>query len=110
MDRLIDSEKDVSLLRRMGIVENMLGSDKEVAELFNGLCKGVAVPELDKHIFEGLKPKVIQHYRDKYKVQFAEFLEKYLSSPWKIAALVGAILGLLFNAVQTIILIIMLQK
>ena len=37
MDRLIDSKEDASLLKRMGIVENMLGSDKEVAEVFNGL-------------------------------------------------------------------------
>ena len=63
---LLDSEEDISLLRRMGIAENMLGSDKEVAELFNGLCKGVTVDD----VFEGLIPKVSQHYRNKYKVQF----------------------------------------
>ncbi|RZC59824.1 hypothetical protein C5167_007118 [Papaver somniferum] len=42
MDRIIDSAKDVSLLHSKGIIKNALGSDKEVAKLFNQLSKDVA--------------------------------------------------------------------
>ncbi|XP_049387641.1 uncharacterized protein LOC125851941 [Solanum stenotomum] len=41
MDHLIDSEKDVSLLRQKGIIENWMGEDKEVASLFNKNGNGV---------------------------------------------------------------------
>jgi hypothetical protein len=47
MDELIDSEEDVTLLRKSGVVTNYLGSDAEVAELFNGLCKGVTLSMID---------------------------------------------------------------
>ncbi|KAG5608636.1 hypothetical protein H5410_019917 [Solanum commersonii] len=35
MDYLIDSDKDVNLLRQKGIIENWIGEDKEVASIFN---------------------------------------------------------------------------
>ncbi|KAH0781620.1 hypothetical protein KY290_001218 [Solanum tuberosum] len=41
MDHLIDSEKDVSLLRQKGIIENWMGEDKEVASLFNKNGHGI---------------------------------------------------------------------
>jgi hypothetical protein len=39
MDNLINTEKDVAYLLEQGILEHWLGSDIEVAEMFNGLCK-----------------------------------------------------------------------
>ncbi|XP_049381096.1 uncharacterized protein LOC125845563 [Solanum stenotomum] len=41
MDHLIDSEKDVSLLRQKGIIENWMGEDKEMASLFNKNGHGI---------------------------------------------------------------------
>ncbi|RWR90979.1 UPF0481-like protein [Cinnamomum micranthum f. kanehirae] len=41
MDSLINTRKDVKLLSQSGIIEHVLGSDKEVAILFNNLCRGV---------------------------------------------------------------------
>lgn len=40
MDHMIDSERNVALLRSKGIIRNIYGSDKEVAALFNKLTKG----------------------------------------------------------------------
>ncbi|WRX28568.1 Protein of unknown function DUF247 [Theobroma cacao] len=37
MDNLIDSAKDVQLLRFSGIIENMLGDNEVVAQMFNKL-------------------------------------------------------------------------
>uniref|UniRef100_A0A0D2ZT14 Uncharacterized protein n=1 Tax=Brassica oleracea var. oleracea TaxID=109376 RepID=A0A0D2ZT14_BRAOL len=41
MDNLIDSHEDVSYLHYCGIIEHWLGSDSEVANLFNRLCEEV---------------------------------------------------------------------
>lgn len=100
MDELIDSEEDVAVLRRSDIVINYLGSDSEVAELFNGLCKGVTVSRTDA--LAKLKEDVDDHYRSKFKVWFTELMKEHFSSPWRSLALAGAILALLLTAVQTI--------
>ncbi|KAF6136464.1 hypothetical protein GIB67_035023 [Kingdonia uniflora] len=41
MDNLINSPEDVGHLHYHGIIEHWLGSDTEVADLFNGLCQEV---------------------------------------------------------------------
>lgn len=40
MDSLINTPKDVALLKQADIIEHVLGSDEDVALLFNKLCKG----------------------------------------------------------------------
>ena len=92
MDELIDSEEDVALLRRSGIVTNYLGSDAEVAELFNCLCKGITLSRVD--VFYKMKEQINVHYRNKFKVWFTELVKEHFSSPWRSLALVGAIVAL----------------
>ncbi len=43
MDSLIDLAEDVMVLRSKGILLNFLGSDQEVANLFNAIAK-ILVP------------------------------------------------------------------
>ncbi|KAJ1386384.1 hypothetical protein SESBI_40819 [Sesbania bispinosa] len=43
MSTIIDNIMDVALLNRRGILINVLGSDKDVAKLFNSLCKDITV-------------------------------------------------------------------
>jgi hypothetical protein len=108
MDQLIDSEADVALLRRKGIVTNRLGSDGEVAKLFNSLCKGVTVSLED--VFDQLTEKVNVHYNNEFKVHCAELVKEHFSSPWKILGLAAAIILLLLTTVQTIFAILTLYK
>ncbi|KAL2499643.1 Plant protein of unknown function (DUF247) [Abeliophyllum distichum] len=50
MDNLIDSAEDVSYLHYCGIIEHWLGSDAEVAELFNRLCQEVVFDMNDSYL------------------------------------------------------------
>ncbi|KAK9232423.1 hypothetical protein WN943_022669 [Citrus x changshan-huyou] len=53
MNGIIDTEEDVKLLRRKGILLNRLKSDAEVADLWNGMSKSIKltkVPHLNKVI------------------------------------------------------------
>ena len=43
MDNIIDSAKDVALLSTSGIIQNAIGSDKAVAQLFNSISKDVVL-------------------------------------------------------------------
>ena len=43
MDNIIDSAKDVALLRSRGIIQNAVGSDKAVAKLFNSISRDVVL-------------------------------------------------------------------
>ncbi|XP_019100246.1 PREDICTED: UPF0481 protein At3g47200-like [Camelina sativa] len=50
MDNLINSPEGVSYLHHYGIIEHWLGSDSEVADLFNGLCKDVVFNLKDSYL------------------------------------------------------------
>uniref|UniRef100_M1AR05 Uncharacterized protein n=1 Tax=Solanum tuberosum TaxID=4113 RepID=M1AR05_SOLTU len=43
MDYLIDSDKDVNVLRGKGIISNQLGEDNEVANIINKIGQGVNI-------------------------------------------------------------------
>ncbi|KAI3671507.1 hypothetical protein L1987_87245 [Smallanthus sonchifolius] len=48
MNRIIDTEEDAKYLRERGIVLNHLKSDKEVADLWNGMSKSVKLTKVAK--------------------------------------------------------------
>ncbi|CAH8268108.1 unnamed protein product [Arabidopsis lyrata] len=50
MDNLINASEDVSYLHYCGIIEHWLGSDSEVADLFNRLCQEVVFDPKDSHL------------------------------------------------------------
>ncbi|CAA0385431.1 unnamed protein product [Arabidopsis thaliana] len=62
MDNLINSSEDVSYLHHYGIIENWLGSDSGVSDLFNGLCKEVIFDPNDGYLSE-LSGEVNIYYR-----------------------------------------------
>eukprot|EP01018_Ginkgo_biloba_P023175 Gb_36108 [translate_table: standard] len=98
MDNLIESHRDVALLRRAGIIEHFMGSDKEVADLINGLCKGFT---FSSDAFHEVRSHVYQQYRSEWKVMIAQFAEEHCSRPWRTLSLLAAILLLAMAAVQT---------
>ncbi|KAK4371271.1 hypothetical protein RND71_010746 [Anisodus tanguticus] len=100
MDYLIDTDKDVSLLRQKKIIRNEIGEDKEVASLFNKIGKGVAVYE-DFYYEEECK-KLIQHCVKPWNRMKASLMHNYCYSPWAGASTAGAIILLILTAIQTI--------
>ncbi|XXG71037.1 hypothetical protein AAC387_Pa07g0380 [Persea americana] len=100
MDYLINKSKDVILLREKGIIEHALGSDEEVANVFNQLTTGT---------FEYLTLELATVYRevDKYckkkKNQWmAKLMRDHLSSPWAITSIGFGVLILIFGVIQVV--------
>ncbi|KAI3867902.1 hypothetical protein MKX03_011601 [Papaver bracteatum] len=60
MDGLINSREDVRILRKAGIIDNMLGADEDVAVLFNKISFGVNIGK--SHYFE-LYDELNTYYR-----------------------------------------------
>ncbi|KAK3417039.1 hypothetical protein EUGRSUZ_H02791, partial [Eucalyptus grandis] len=89
MDCLINSSKDVKVLRRAGIVKNYLGNDEVVAQMFN---------KIGDHIF----PNVNAHCNKRMNVWMAKLRRKYFHSPWASLSVLAAIVLLLLIAAQTL--------
>ncbi|XP_043692954.1 putative UPF0481 protein At3g02645 [Telopea speciosissima] len=98
LDSLIDSAEDVKELRLKGILHNVLGSDQQVADLFNDLTNDL-VP--DPELYRDVKSGIEKHYNSNVGTWMAEMHQTYFRNPWSVIALVAAALALLLTMVQT---------
>ncbi|CAB4286492.1 unnamed protein product [Prunus armeniaca] len=98
LDSLIDYADDVKHLRKSHILRNFLGSDDEVAKLFNEIGTDL-VP--NTAIYYDVKRKIEDHYKTNWKKWMAQFFHEHFSSPWTILAFIGVLLGLGMTAAQT---------
>ncbi|XP_060186342.1 UPF0481 protein At3g47200-like [Lycium barbarum] len=108
MDYLIDSDKDVSLLRRKGIISNQLGEDNEVANIFNKIGQGIIFST--DFYYKDLCRAAIQHSEKPWNRIMANLRSNYFHSPWAGASTVAAIILLLLTATQTVLSFISLFK
>ncbi|KAI3766208.1 hypothetical protein L2E82_16260 [Cichorium intybus] len=98
MNGIIDTEEDAKLLSERGIVLNHLKSDKEVADLWNGMSKCVKltkVPKMDKVIED-----VNKRYAKTWRVKLSRFMKKYVFASWKLLTLFAAFFLLFLSTVQ----------
>ncbi|XP_059446782.1 UPF0481 protein At3g47200-like [Corylus avellana] len=100
MDYLINSPKDVELLRRRGIIENLLGDDEAVSTMFNKFGDGVvAVPDL---CYAQIFKDVNKHCCRRRNVWMAKLRHNYFNSPWALISVLAAVFLLLLALTQTI--------
>ncbi|KAK9290288.1 hypothetical protein L1049_008455 [Liquidambar formosana] len=99
LDSLIDQADDVKKLRKKHILHNFLGSDEEVAKLFNEIATDL-VPSFD--IYRHVKADIQKHYDDIGKAWMAEFVHNHFSSPWTFIAFIAAVAAFAFSVVPYI--------
>ncbi|CAL4992860.1 unnamed protein product [Urochloa decumbens] len=100
MDNIIDSERDVALLKSKGIITNLLSSDKEAAKLFNTMGKGALLPPYS-HLYK-VRRMVNAHCSKRRNKWRASFVKTYLSNPWVFMSLVAAVILLVATLMQTV--------
>ncbi|KAG6769125.1 hypothetical protein POTOM_024741 [Populus tomentosa] len=98
MDSLIDHPEDVKELRKKGILMNTLGSDQEVADLFNEISSFMV---FNPNAYGNVKYRIEKHCKDVTKKWVAEWLHDHFSSPWTFLAFFGAIVALVLTFIQT---------
>ncbi|KAK8625427.1 hypothetical protein V6N13_090299 [Hibiscus sabdariffa] len=101
MDNLINTSKDVQLLRKSGIIENCLGDDEAVAQMFNRLMDSVWSPEDDFYYAE-IFERVDEHCQKRWNRWKALLKKNYFYSPWSHISFFAATVLLLLTIVQTI--------
>ncbi|KAI7996769.1 UPF0481 protein [Camellia lanceoleosa] len=102
MDTLIDHADDVKELRKKGILLNYLGSDEEVAGLFNEIAKNL-VPNSQAYV--DVQDQIEKHYKNKVRLWMTEWLHTHFDTPWTTLAFLGAILAIVLSFIQTYIAI-----
>uniref|UniRef100_A0A2N9GGG3 Uncharacterized protein n=1 Tax=Fagus sylvatica TaxID=28930 RepID=A0A2N9GGG3_FAGSY len=98
LDSLIDEANDVIELRKARILGNLLGSDQEVAQLFNEIGTDL-VP--NPEIYSDVRTQIQKYYDNKLMTWLSQFFHNHFSSPWTFLAFLGALLALALSAVQT---------
>ncbi|KAB5518970.1 hypothetical protein DKX38_023289 [Salix brachista] len=97
MDSLIDDADDVKELRSNGIIVNFLGSDQQVADLFNNMGRSL---EPDTSAYNDVKREINNQCESTLKKWVAEWQQTYFHSPWSILACAAAAVGLALTATQ----------
>ncbi|GAV63995.1 DUF247 domain-containing protein [Cephalotus follicularis] len=100
MDNLINSPADVGYLHYCGILEHWLGSDGEVADLFNKLCQEVVFDINDSYLSQ-LSNDVNNYYDHRWNTWRASLKHNYFNSPWAILSFAAAAVLLLLTLAQT---------
>ncbi|XP_064958001.1 UPF0481 protein At3g47200-like [Musa acuminata AAA Group] len=101
MDCIINTAADVALLQQHGIILSCLGDGKQVADLFNKLCKEVTL-DYEKSYVSGIYKDVNKHWTNKYNQWRARLNHDYFSNPWAVISVFAAILLFGLAITQTI--------
>nr|GMD40414.1 UPF0481 protein At3g47200-like [Ipomoea batatas] len=102
MDHLINTEKDVNILRLKEVFVNGLGDDKEVTLLFNNLNKGV-IYSSDDFYYKDVCKELYQHCKKPKNMLMAKLRRDYFHSPWAGISTFAAILLLMLTIAQTVL-------
>lgn len=104
MDNLINTEKDVGLLRSKGVIKNLLSSDEELAQLVNSLGTGALMTPFSR--LNVVQRMVSQHCRKPWNRWRATFAHTYLRNPWVFFSLLVAMILLVAAILSTVYTII----
>ena len=98
MDRLIDIPGDVKELWLKGILLNALGSDEQVANLFNELAKDLAP---DYQAYDSVIQKIDRHCKSRISVSIVRMLHTHFDTPWAVIGFCAAVFLLVLTVLQT---------
>lgn len=104
LDSLVNTIKDVEILRKSGILKYSLGSEKDVVDLVNNFGKKI-VYEFDQ-TYLSVDIYVVNcyckaFYDSKCRFWWSNLKKERFSSPWTSLLLVAAIVPLILTMLQT---------
>ncbi|MED6151474.1 hypothetical protein PIB30_082912 [Stylosanthes scabra] len=105
LDFLINTDKDVDLLIKEGIIKNWLGDSNAVTKLFNNLGAQVIKPDFNVR-YAGIFKELNAFSRRPYNQRVATLRRDYCSTTWTTIASVAGIFLLILTVIQTIISIL----
>ncbi|KAL3840159.1 hypothetical protein ACJIZ3_024750 [Penstemon smallii] len=97
---LINSAKDVEILRRRGIINNLIGDDEMVYNMFNRLGKNILTSS--DFCYGDVFDEVNKHCGYCGNRWMANLRHNYFNSPWAFIAFFASVMLLLFTLTQTV--------
>ncbi|KAJ6341435.1 hypothetical protein OIU78_009580 [Salix suchowensis] len=104
MQTLIANERDVALLHLRGIIQNAIGSDTAVCELFNSLPKDMAMEPNSS--LEAVQMQVNAYSQKPWNEWRANLVHTYFRNPWAILALIAVLIFFALACARTVYSII----
>ncbi|GLJ35825.1 hypothetical protein SUGI_0719290 [Cryptomeria japonica] len=98
LNGIIDTDEDVRLLTKSGILFNHLEDGGQVASLWNGMGKCVKLPKV-KYLDQVIAD-INKYYNNRWNVAAKKYINKYIFSSWKLLTVVSAGLLLLVTCLQ----------
>ncbi|MQM08988.1 hypothetical protein Taro_041845 [Colocasia esculenta] len=109
LDCIVNTAKDVTILQQYNVIENMLGSEEELALLINQLGKDVTVcPRC--HYLKRVFREVNEYCESKWHKHRASCMRDYFGTPWSMLSVFAAVALLLMTLIQVIVAILSYQK
>ncbi|KAJ7966220.1 Plant protein of unknown function (DUF247) [Quillaja saponaria] len=100
MNGIIDTEEDVRILRKVGILKNRMKSDKEVASLWNGMTKSVKVTKVP--ILDTAIECANGYYSTSWKVKMKATMKKYVYGSWPCLTFLAANVLIWLSTVEAV--------
>ncbi|GAB4854090.1 hypothetical protein Ancab_022672 [Ancistrocladus abbreviatus] len=101
LDYLINDAKDVEMLVEGHIIENLLGNNVDVSDLFKNLCKNILF-DASKFYYSHVCQQLNKHCSSKWHKHRAILRQKYFNHPWAVISIIFAIVLLLLTVIQAI--------
>ena len=101
MDSLIDTQEDIAILTRAKVLENHLGSDERLVQMWNDMCINISEASYER-IWGSMMKDIMEHYRIHWRLVYVEFRAKFFSRPWLWMSAFAATILLLLTLLQTI--------
>ncbi|XP_078161089.1 UPF0481 protein At3g47200-like [Carex rostrata] len=99
LDNLVNTPNDVTILQECRIIQNLLGSEEELAHFINQVTEG-SFWGTDPYLAE-LYTEVNRYSESSWNRQRAKLVRDYFSSPWTAISLIAALILLVLTCVQS---------
>lgn len=100
MDQLINTAEDVQVLKNCGIIHHHLGTDQEVADIWNKMREGH--DQEDKYGPIDIAIDEVIKFYGSYGVWISEAVKKFFSKPWLVVSFIAGCIIVITAIVQTI--------
>lgn len=101
MGMLVRTAQDVELLRRRGVLDNLMADDDEAARFFSHLGDGGSINYGARHVYSDLYDDVQRYCGSWWHTNQAALRRDYFGSPWSAISFIVAAVVVALTATQT---------
>jgi hypothetical protein len=99
LDKLINTAKGADILCKAEIIDNLLSTPEDVAQLFNKLCHNLLVK---KYYHESARMDVNRYCQRRWPRWRAALVRNYFNTPWSVLSTMAAVILLILTFLQTL--------